>query len=147
MSPYYQGIRDRVGSSLILMPSVAAIIHNPDGALLLQQKSDGSWSLPAGAIEPGESPQQALAREVLEESGHSFTSSDLVGIFGGEEFRHTYPNGDQVEYVVALYRCAGIQKITDELDDETAALQFFPRSNFPGLALPYPIETLYQNDG
>jgi 8-oxo-dGTP pyrophosphatase MutT (NUDIX family) len=34
--------------------------------LLLQEKASGErWSLPAGAIEPGETPEQAIVREVL----------------------------------------------------------------------------------
>ena len=57
MSPYYQSLRDTLGSRLLLMPSVAAIIHDAEGRLLLIQKQDGSYSLPAGTIEPGETPE------------------------------------------------------------------------------------------
>ena len=70
MSPYFQQLRARIGHDLLLLPSVAAVIRNSDGRLLLQEKASGEgWSLPAGAIEPGESPAQAVRREVLEETG------------------------------------------------------------------------------
>ena len=57
-----------------MMPSVAGLIRNFRGELLLQKKSDGSWSLPAGAIEPSETPEQAIKREVLEETGYTVSS-------------------------------------------------------------------------
>ena len=88
-----------------MMPSVAGLIRNNKGELLLQKKSDGSWSLPAGAIEPSETPEQAIKREILEETGYTTNKIRLCGVFGGERFRHVYPNGDQVEYLVALYEC------------------------------------------
>ena len=143
MSPFYQHIRARIGSDLLLLPSVAALIRNSKGAILLQEKADGSWSLPAGAIEPGESPVEALSREVLEETGFRLESSQIVGAFGGMEFRHTYQNGDQVEYTVLLFECVANRIENAVLDEETLSLQFFCEDRFPGLNLPYPRELLY----
>lgn len=143
MSPHYQNIRDQIGSGLLLIPSVAALIRDSSGALLLQEKSDGTWSLPAGAIEPGESPSEALAREVFEETGFIVDRSRIIGAFGGPAFRHTYPNGDQVEYTVLLYECTASQSINPSIDEETVSLQFFSEERFPGLRLPYPQGLLY----
>ena len=57
MSPYFQQRRAKIGHDLRLLPSVAAAIRDSDGRLLLQEKASGQgWSLPVGAIEPGESP-------------------------------------------------------------------------------------------
>ena len=39
MSPYYMRMRERIGDSLLLVPSVAAVIHDEIGRLLLQGKS------------------------------------------------------------------------------------------------------------
>ena len=122
MSPYYQALRRLWGQSLLLIPGVAAVIHDGTGRLLLQRKHDGSWSLPAGAIEPGESPQEAVVREVAEETGLVCEVERLLGVFGGSAFRHTYPNGDAVESVAVLFACrpVGEGPITDI--EETAAL-------------------------
>lgn len=147
MSPYYRGLRARIGHALLLMPSVAAVIRDPVGRLLLQEKSSGEgWSLPAGAIEPGEGPEQAVRREVREETGLEVEPAGILGIFGGEAFRYVYPNGDAVEYVVVLYRCRVIGEASGPLDLETKALGYFAESEMPKLALPYPMETLFRGE-
>ena len=146
MSPFYTKIREQIGTSLLMMPGVAGLIRNNMGELLLQQKSDDSWSLPAGAIEPSETPEQAIKREVLEETGYITKKVRLCGVFGGESFRHVYPNGDQVEYLVALYECEEVEQVQKPSDDETKRLEFFSQNNFPKLSLPYPMATLFPNE-
>jgi 8-oxo-dGTP pyrophosphatase MutT (NUDIX family) len=144
MSPYFKQLRARIGHDLLLMPGVAAVIHDVHGRLLLQEKSSGEgWSLPAGAIEPGESPEQAVQREVLEETGLVVAPREVLGVFGGRDFRYVYPNGDAVEYTVVLFRCAATGKVSTILDSETKSLRYFAMAEMPRLALPYPTETLF----
>ena len=52
----------------------AAVITRPDGSFLLGQRAPGTfypgyWEFPGGKVEPGESPRQALIRELHEELG------------------------------------------------------------------------------
>lgn len=145
MTFYIMELRGLVGNRLLLLPSVAAVIHDAEGSLLLQEKSSGEgWSLPAGAIEPGETPQEAVAREVREETGLVVTSTTLLGVFGGRDFRYTYPNGHQVEYVVTLFRCRVSQERGAWTDTETKSLRYFGRNDMPRLALPYPMSALFE---
>ncbi len=62
---------------------VGAVIQRDDGRLLLIQRGNepgrGLWSLPGGRIEPGESEVDAVAREVLEETGVRVQVGDLAG--------------------------------------------------------------------
>jgi 8-oxo-dGTP pyrophosphatase MutT (NUDIX family) len=123
MTSYAMGLRGLVGSRLLLLPSVAAVIHDHAGNLLLQEKDSGEgWSLPAGAIEPGETPQEAVVREVMEETGLTVLPASILGVFGGHGFRYTYPNGDQVEYVVTLFKCHVLRDSGAWPDAETISL-------------------------
>ncbi|WP_241332655.1 NUDIX domain-containing protein [Burkholderia cenocepacia] len=137
-------LRKKVGSDLILSPSVAAVIHDHEGKLLLQEKSSGeAWSLPAGGVELGESPQEAIFREVMEETGYVIRIHGILGVFGGRLFRYTYPSGDRVEYVVTLFQCKIIDGSGIPSDPETTSTRYFGRHDMPELALPYPKDDLF----
>lgn len=63
---------------------LAAIAVAPDGRILLVHQYrpaiDGfSLELPAGLLETDEDPQKAMIRELLEETGHSTQSIELIG--------------------------------------------------------------------
>jgi 8-oxo-dGTP pyrophosphatase MutT (NUDIX family) len=146
MSPYIRRLRSKIGNDLLLLPSVAAVIRDTENRVLFQEKAPGEgWSLPAGAIEPGESPEQAICREVREETGLLVETRRLIGVYGGSSFRYVYPNGDEVEYTVVLYHCVGIGLSTDPLDPETRSLRYFGEEEMPNLALPYPRAALFSS--
>ena len=141
MSPFYKSMRERVGQSLLLIPGVAAILRDEAGRILLQQTQDDAWSLPAGAIEPGESPATAVVREVFEETGLRVRPSSIVAVVGGLSCRFRYPNGDEVEYVVTVFQCDVVSGELIDSNDETKALEYFARDEMPTLAFGYPPET------
>lgn len=59
---------------------VTAIVMEDDQILLLDQdtEADRSWSLPGGKVEPGEMIEEALYREVREETGLEVQVGDLL---------------------------------------------------------------------
>nr|WP_246805757.1 NUDIX domain-containing protein [Rhizobium leguminosarum] len=132
------GLRGLIGNRLLLLPSIAAVVHDHAGNLLLQEKASGEgWSLPAGAIEPGETPQEAIIREVMEETGLAVVPTTVLGVFGGRDFRYTYPNGG---HIVQMPSRCGSRRAEDT---ETRALEYFARDDMPALTLPYPLSALY----
>jgi 8-oxo-dGTP pyrophosphatase MutT (NUDIX family) len=68
MSDYVRRLREKVGHDLLFWPSVACLVRDDDGALLLVRHVEGRWTLPAGAMDPGESPAEAARRETREEA-------------------------------------------------------------------------------
>jgi 8-oxo-dGTP diphosphatase len=65
------------------IPCVGAIIKDQAGRLLLIRRRNepgaGLWSVPGGRIEAGETDQQAVVREVLEETSLVVTCGPLLG--------------------------------------------------------------------
>ena len=63
---------------------VAGAVIEKEGKILLVKETKNiakdMWSLPAGWIEMGENPFDAVAREVKEETGYNFKPSHLLGI-------------------------------------------------------------------
>jgi 8-oxo-dGTP diphosphatase len=66
-----------------LTATVAAVIRDPAGRVLLCQQSQGHrlWGLPGGKIRNSESPVRAVVRDVREETGTEVEIVDLVGIY------------------------------------------------------------------
>jgi 8-oxo-dGTP diphosphatase len=81
---------------------VAALVRDYDGRVLLtQRRADqampGKWELPGGKLEPGESPEAALAREVREELGCGCTVGRI-----DEVIFHRY---DAFDLLLLVYAC------------------------------------------
>ncbi len=60
--------------------SVAALVTNGRGEILLVKSPRRGWEYPGGLIEPGETFQEALHREVREEAGVEIEITGFVGI-------------------------------------------------------------------
>ncbi|HLU65428.1 MAG TPA: (deoxy)nucleoside triphosphate pyrophosphohydrolase [Kofleriaceae bacterium] len=86
---------------------VAGLIGGAGGRILLtrrcpDQPLPDQWELPGGKIEPGESPTQALARELLEEIGARVEIGPIWDVL-----HHRYPEHDVLMLVYACRLCPG----------------------------------------
>ncbi len=63
--------------------TVAAIVRRNDQYLMVEEQAMGRVVItqPGGHIESAESPEQAVVREVLEETGCTVTCGDIVGVY------------------------------------------------------------------
>ncbi|TCZ79267.1 NUDIX domain-containing protein [Paenibacillus albiflavus] len=81
-----------------------AIIRDQHNRILLQRRSDyGNWGLPGGGMEAGESIEQTMIREVLEETGLHVMQHELYGIYSGERMQYRYPDGNEVVFVMFIF--------------------------------------------
>jgi ADP-ribose pyrophosphatase YjhB (NUDIX family) len=65
-----------------VVPSANAVVVNDAGEVLLIHRTDNdNWSLPGGAMEPGESMTDCAVRETFEETGIHVDVTGLVGIY------------------------------------------------------------------
>jgi 8-oxo-dGTP diphosphatase len=85
-----------------LLVSAAVIINN--GKVLLGQRRKGDrhslkWEFPGGKVEPGESPRQALVRELREE----LVIEAKIGVEIAR-YEHDYPSGSRVHLLFFVVR-------------------------------------------
>jgi phosphatase NudJ len=79
--------------------TVAAVIERDGRFLLVEEQTPEGLRLnnPAGHVEPGESPEQACAREALEETAQAFRPTALVGVYLSRFQREA--TGEDVTYL------------------------------------------------
>lgn len=100
---YVKEIRRLIGHRLLLLAGANVVITDEHARILLQHRTDGSWGLPGGLLEPGESLEQTAIREVKEETNLDVSSLRHLGVFSGPEYTVTLKNKDEINVVTSLY--------------------------------------------
>ncbi|MBQ9556161.1 MAG: (deoxy)nucleoside triphosphate pyrophosphohydrolase [Muribaculaceae bacterium] len=110
--------------------NVVAAVVEVDGKVLCMQRGQTRydytshlWEFPGGKIEPGETPEQALHRELLEEMELDVTVNELMAMV-----THDYPD---FTITLAAYRCTA--QSTDFIMREHAASRWLAWEELPSL--------------
>jgi 8-oxo-dGTP diphosphatase len=116
---------------MTLVHVVAAALVGPDGRVLLAQRPAGkslagTWEFPGGKLEPGESPEAALARELEEELGISAGPLEPFTFVS-----HAYPD---FHLVMLLYWCRSWQGTPEGRDGQ--ALRWESPHDMAALPMP-----------
>ena len=105
-----------------------------DGKLLLIQRGEdsfkGQYALPGGFVEYGESVEEAVEREVKEETGLDAEVRELVGVYSAPD---RDPRGHTVSVVFYLTYIGGQPKA----GDDAALVKFFEPDKLPELAFDH----------
>lgn len=126
---------------------VRGAVFREDGALLLvREKSDGGWTVPGGWVDVGESPSEAVAKEVREESGYVVRATKLLAVLDRD--RHGHPPIAHQVYKLFL-RCEIVGGEAFATGMETDGVGFFQATNIPSLSLtrvmPAQIARLFEH--
>lgn len=88
--------------------SVAAVVVNEQGQVLVIKRSDnGAWQLPGGVLELGETIQDGVRREVVEETGVQVEPIGLTGVYKNIKL-------GVVALVFRAYQVGGVASPTEE---------------------------------
>ncbi len=92
-----------------------AVIQQDKEVLLCQLTRSRLWTLPGGGIEFGESPEEAVIREVKEETGYNIKVSELLGVNS-----FVKANIDEVHFIQIIYKAQIISgQMKSEIDGTT----------------------------
>lgn len=129
---YIHWLRSKVGHEKVILVFAGGCIFNDRGEVLLQRRGDfDKWGFPGGAVELGETPEQAAIREVKEETGLEVEIRRLVGIYTDCDME--YPNGDKAQSICIVYefQVVGGELVCD--GGETLELKWFSLDEEPEL--------------
>jgi len=112
----------------------AVLIHQGKVLLIKRGKEPlrGRWVVPGGTVEAGETLEQALVREVREETGLTVRPLEVVLVFDCIE-----REGDAVRYhyVIVDYLCEYVSG-TPQAASDAEAVAFVAPEELPGYVLP-----------
>lgn len=135
---YYKEIRKYVGHKPLILPGAVVCIINEKNDILLQQRPNGTWGLPGGLMDLGESMEETARREVKEETGLNIGELILLGVFSGEEFFVRIENGDEFYALTVVYMTRDYDGTITIDEKESMDMNFFSLKNLPkGLKKEY----------
>jgi 8-oxo-dGTP diphosphatase len=114
---------------------VGALIFEGDRILLVQRGREplaGYWSLPGGGVETGERLEDAIVREVFEETGLSVTADSLATVF--ERVIRDESGGCEYHYVLIDFYCT-IKEGELRPGDDSSAVRWFEVPELEALKL------------
>jgi len=103
-------------------------------AIRPQGKPPGTWALPKGNIDPGETPAETAVREVWEETG---VHGKLVEKLGDVKYAYTRRDGTRVFKIVSFYLLTAgrgrLGAIEERMKVEVAEARWLPLDEAPKL--------------
>jgi ADP-ribose pyrophosphatase YjhB (NUDIX family) len=105
-----------------------AVVLRDQDVLLVKRDSPALWELPGGAVLAGESLEDAVRREVREETGVRVEIVDLLGWYDRTGFRaHRSP----------IFVCRPLQASLGSPADDVVDIRYFPLSDLPRAMFPW----------
>ncbi len=116
---------------------VRGVVFQEGKILLVQERSDGMWTLPGGWADVGDSPADAVVREVREESGYETQPTKVLALL--DRNRHNHP--PHVNYIYKVFIRCEIIGGSPTTSHEIQGVGFFAEDEIPELSLTRIIPT------
>lgn len=132
LGDYIPKMRRIVGHAPLMGTGCSVLLVNAQGEILLQKRRDnGCWAPVGGALNMGETAEEAARREAWEEAGVVVGDMRLLGVYTGNDRYVFYPNGDVCYYTLITF--VSNDFIGDPMQDTDEAVEhhFFAKDNLP----------------
>jgi 8-oxo-dGTP pyrophosphatase MutT (NUDIX family) len=128
---YVLSLRAKIGTALLWLPAVTAVVLRGAEVLLVRRADNGAWTPVTGIVDPGEQPAVAAVREVAEEAGVRAVAESLVSVDVTPPIE--YANGDRSQYLDLVFRLRWESGEPAPLDGENTEAGWFPLDAMPPL--------------
>jgi 8-oxo-dGTP pyrophosphatase MutT (NUDIX family) len=117
---------DRLGSQGEVRVGCSALLFDErrERVFLTQRADNGMWCLPGGRVDPGESVEEAVLRELWEETGLRGRVTRFLGVYSDPNRLVIYPDGNKAHIVALSFEVEAIGG-QPGLSNETTAFGFF----------------------
>ncbi|MEA2030849.1 MAG: NUDIX hydrolase [candidate division Zixibacteria bacterium] len=120
--------------------AVDTVIVYPDGDVILIERGfgpfKGSWALPGGGVEIGETVEQAAVREAKEETGLDIKLDYLIGVYSDPK---RDPRGHTVSIVFRATPVGG------ELQADTDAAKVIRTGDYLNMSLAFDHDSIIRD--
>lgn len=131
---YIMNLREKVGHSPLIGVGATTLVFNNKNELLLNLRSDtNTWGIPGGSKELNETLEECAMRELKEETNINVNDLELITVLSGKEYYFKYPNEDELDCVIVLYKVSDYDGELNINDGESKKLEFFSLDNMPEL--------------
>lgn len=131
---YIMNLREKIGHSPLIGVGATTLVFNNKNELLLNLRSDtNTWGIPGGSKELNETLEECAIRELKEETNINVNDLELITVLSGKEYYFKYPNEDELDCVIALYKVSNYEGKLNINDKESKELKFFSLDNLPEL--------------
>jgi ADP-ribose pyrophosphatase YjhB (NUDIX family) len=111
---------------------VRGAVFRDERILLVQEATDGGWTLPGGWADVNQSPREGVEREIREESGYEARAIKLAGVYDYRRQGNLNPLPNSIYKIFFVCELTGGDARTSF---ETSAVDFFLPDRLPPLSV------------
>ena len=119
------------GKDTVIIPGAAGAVILDGKILLVRHNRLNLWQIPGGIQETGESIQQTIERELLEELGLVLKTGELISVFSHPRWTIHFPDGNKLQQLTFFFRMEGALTPMTIQAEEISDYRFFAPDEIP----------------